>query len=187
MKIYISFIIFCLVVGLISFLPGSALAHRSGCHNLHSCPSDSNTYVCGDLGYPCDGSTSIKNVNITKINVPLLVETTFRDVFGRVPTEAESAYWKKRFRGDKESIYQMRRVMAWHKVNGSGGLPVPSVGNAPTTPLGKRINALFRAVHDGRNPTVSENRYWLSRIKDKPTEVALKNAMAFHKANNIQH
>ena len=26
-------------------------AHRSGCHSLHSCPSDSNTYICGDTGY----------------------------------------------------------------------------------------------------------------------------------------
>ncbi|MFQ5961282.1 MAG: thermonuclease family protein [Candidatus Methylomirabilales bacterium] len=32
----------------------SALAHRSGCHRWHSCPSDHGTYVCGDLGY-CSG------------------------------------------------------------------------------------------------------------------------------------
>lgn len=29
----------------------SAEAHRSGCHRWHSCPSDSGSYVCGDLGY----------------------------------------------------------------------------------------------------------------------------------------
>lgn len=29
----------------------SASAHRSGCHRWHSCPSDSGSYVCGDLGY----------------------------------------------------------------------------------------------------------------------------------------
>ena len=28
-----------------------ALAHRSGCHRWHSCPSDTGSYVCGDLGY----------------------------------------------------------------------------------------------------------------------------------------
>jgi len=27
------------------------LAHRSGCHRYHSCPSDNGSYVCGDLGY----------------------------------------------------------------------------------------------------------------------------------------
>jgi len=26
-------------------------AHRDGCHRWHSCPSDTGTYVCGDLGY----------------------------------------------------------------------------------------------------------------------------------------
>lgn len=29
-------------------------AHRSGCHRWHSCPSDSGSYVCGDIGY-CSG------------------------------------------------------------------------------------------------------------------------------------
>jgi hypothetical protein len=29
----------------------SAQAHRSGCHRWHSCPSDTGSYVCGDLGY----------------------------------------------------------------------------------------------------------------------------------------
>ncbi len=33
-----------------AFAP-SAEAHRSGCHRWHSCPSDSGSYVCGDLGY----------------------------------------------------------------------------------------------------------------------------------------
>lgn len=28
-----------------------AAAHRDGCHRWHSCPSDSGSYVCGDLGY----------------------------------------------------------------------------------------------------------------------------------------
>ena len=35
----------------IVLLPSSAAAHRSGCHRWHSCPSDSGSYVCGDLGY----------------------------------------------------------------------------------------------------------------------------------------
>jgi hypothetical protein len=29
----------------------TADAHRDGCHRWHSCPSDSGTYECGDLGY----------------------------------------------------------------------------------------------------------------------------------------
>ncbi|MGI0041941.1 MAG: PEFG-CTERM sorting domain-containing protein, partial [Nitrosopumilaceae archaeon] len=29
----------------------TSFAHQSGCHRWHSCPSDSGSYVCGDLGY----------------------------------------------------------------------------------------------------------------------------------------
>lgn len=38
---------------------GPAQAHRDGCHRWHSCPSDSGSYVCGDLGYDseCPGTT----------------------------------------------------------------------------------------------------------------------------------
>lgn len=36
------------------FFSSPALAHRSGCHRWHSCPSDSGSYVCGDTGY-CSG------------------------------------------------------------------------------------------------------------------------------------
>jgi hypothetical protein len=37
----------------------SAQAHRDGCHRWHSCPSDTGSYACGDLGYDseCGGST----------------------------------------------------------------------------------------------------------------------------------
>lgn len=32
-------------------VPQTAIAHRSGCHRWHSCPSDTGNYVCGDTGY----------------------------------------------------------------------------------------------------------------------------------------
>lgn len=35
-----------------------AYAHQSGCHRWHSCPSDSGSYVCGDLGYDTYCGTS---------------------------------------------------------------------------------------------------------------------------------
>ncbi len=31
--------------------PKAASAHRNGCHRWHSCPSDTGSYECGDLGY----------------------------------------------------------------------------------------------------------------------------------------
>jgi hypothetical protein len=35
----------------------TAEAHQSGCHRWHSCPSDTGSYVCGDLGYACQYPT----------------------------------------------------------------------------------------------------------------------------------
>ncbi len=36
---------------LITVIPTSLLAHRSGCHRSHNCPSDTGAYICGDRGY----------------------------------------------------------------------------------------------------------------------------------------
>ncbi len=38
-------------------LATSAQAHQSGCHRWHSCPSDTGSYVCSDLGYACQYPT----------------------------------------------------------------------------------------------------------------------------------
>jgi hypothetical protein len=170
------------VVTLAAVVPQASLGHRSGCHNLHTCPSDTGSYACGDLGYPCAGATSIGDVSPTAINVPLAVEAVFKETFDRVPTDAESAYWKKRLRSDKDSVYKLRRAMAWHKANGSFG---PAVEVMVSAGLVQKVNALFRSVHDGRSPTVLENQYWISRIADKPSEVALRGAMAWHRLHRV--
>ena len=43
-------------------MPYDAFAHQSGCHRWHSCPSDTGSYVCGDLGYDtyCPKNTAPK-------------------------------------------------------------------------------------------------------------------------------
>jgi hypothetical protein len=163
--------------GLLFFVfPQVTLAHRSGCHNLHTCPSDTNAYVCGDLGYPCDGATTIKNIAKAATVVPLAVEKAFFDTFGRKPTNLESDYWKKRFRAEKDSVYKIRRAMAWHKLKGLTGPP------AVTTIVADSFNKVY-----GRYPTISENQYWTMRVKDKPTETAIRDTMLFHRINDIKH
>ena len=175
-----------LVVALVILIvPQVALAHRSGCHTLHTCSSDSDTYVCGDLGYPCNGATSISDIALSEINVPLLVEVAFLNEFGRWMTDVESQYWKARFRSDKDSVYKVRRVMDWHHANGSFGPKVPEVVASGVNI--SRINALFRAAYEGRNPSVSENMYWISRIGDKGTEEAMVGAMLYHRVRGITH
>lgn len=165
--------------------PQAALAHRSGCHNLHTCPSDTTSYACGDLGYPCNGATSADAIAPSAISVPLLVEKAFVETFDRTPSDAESAYWKQRFRNDKDGLYKIRRAMAWHQTQGSFGPPASQPARAAA--LVTSMNALFRSVYEGRSPTVAENHYWLSRLNDKPTAQALTDAMTFHKLHSIEH
>lgn len=170
------FLLVCCVGAAMVFVPEAAFAHRSGCHNLHTCPSDSNTYVCGDLGYPCDGSTSISQIPKSATLVPLVIQKAFSDTFGRKPSDFESDYWKKRYRAEKDSIYKIRRAMAWHKLKGSTGPTASST----------IVAGFFRSVY-GRDPSLSENRYWVTRLKDKSSEPAIKDTMLFHKLNKVEH
>lgn len=43
--------VFAASLALCALFPPVAQAHRSGCHRWHSCPADTGSYVCGDLGY----------------------------------------------------------------------------------------------------------------------------------------
>ena len=45
-------IMMVVVLWLMGWLP-AAYTHQDPCHRLHSCPSDRNTYICGDRGH-CD-------------------------------------------------------------------------------------------------------------------------------------
>lgn len=40
-----------LIIFSLTSFPLFVSAHQSGCHRWHSCPSDSGSYICGDLGY----------------------------------------------------------------------------------------------------------------------------------------
>ena len=51
MKIRSLFVLIGTVALLVLFAPQISYEHQDGCHRWHSCPSDSGSYVCGDLGY----------------------------------------------------------------------------------------------------------------------------------------
>ena len=122
--------------------------------------------------------------------VPLVVETEFKRVFGRKPTGLESDYWKIRARDDKTNKNSLRAAMGWHKSHGSTGpanlLKNAMVAGEQITDLVPRLNSIFKSVYD-RTPTLSEHGYWLSRIPEKKDEQALRDAMAFHKLSGISH
>ena len=47
----ILFLLIIIAMLFIILFPMEGFGHRDGCHRWHSCPSDSGSYVCGDLGY----------------------------------------------------------------------------------------------------------------------------------------
>ncbi len=77
-KYLISFIVIILMFSIA--LPVSA--HRSGCHRWHSCPSDTDSYVCGDLGYTSGCPKTVMPTPtlapVTQLKTtPVLIETPF--------------------------------------------------------------------------------------------------------------
>ncbi|MFF0382840.1 hypothetical protein [Streptomyces sp. NPDC004286] len=73
----------------LGLFPPVAQAHRDGCHRWHSCPSDTGSYICGDLGYDtyCGGgggaSEPAPAVDITAPRQPEVVKPP-ADKGGRV-------------------------------------------------------------------------------------------------------
>lgn len=76
--------------------------------------------------------------------------------------------------------------MLWHKNKGSAG-PKTVPGTPAKVDMVKSMNTLFASVYDGRIPSESEYKYWVSRIKDKPTPPAMIGAMYYHKVHRIGH
>jgi hypothetical protein len=130
------------------------------------------------------------NCGISNQSVPAVVARHFSQVFGRSITHAESVYWKTRARGDKCHENDLAGAMRWHKQKGSAGPAISQNVVGINQSSGKvhplQIKSLFRTVYN-RNPSISENSYWLSRINDKPSVVAMLGAMKFHWAARVSH
>lgn len=66
-------VVLALSVGLLIY-GTPVLAHRNGCHRWHSCPSDTGSYVCGDLGYytycPSSRPTAKPSQDLTPTRTP---------------------------------------------------------------------------------------------------------------------
>ena len=57
------FLLLTLIIGsLFIFSVFIASAHQSGCHRWHSCPSDTGSYICGDLGYTSECPSSYPSI-----------------------------------------------------------------------------------------------------------------------------
>jgi len=85
-----------IILALVFFVPQISYEHQDGCHRWHSCPSDSGSYVCGDLGYDTfcpkqQSATSTESQTIKKI--PIITETLpIQDDDNKVSENLE--FWK---------------------------------------------------------------------------------------------
>ena len=120
----------------------------------------------------------------------LTFTAVFKEVNAKDPTGDDQDYWINRILNSSLNDSALREKMKYYKSIGKtrpDHLPSPQVAGAKMGALAPKINSIFRSVYDGRNPTPAENTYWVSRIKDKRSEQAMKDAMFFHKANKIKH
>lgn len=85
-----------LAAGALTFTAATpADAHRDGCHRWHSCPSDSGSYICGDLGYDsgCPGTTETTEPDQSEdetVEPDLFEDTSGLDLYEDLDLEAPS-------------------------------------------------------------------------------------------------
>lgn len=87
-------------------------AHRDGCHRWHSCPSDSGSYTCGDLGYTSECGAVIS----APVYIPRVPVKTTQTI-----TREESIPFKTITR------YDYREYPGYTKVKTAGSLGVKVV------------------------------------------------------------
>lgn len=74
------------------FIAQPSYAHKDGCHRWHSCPSDTGSYVCGDLGNTseCGGTVQqpvqpIQEQTSTNTPIPARIYPTWTPYLTRKP------------------------------------------------------------------------------------------------------
>src|SRR4051812_6786938 len=95
----------CLVVVfsllLVNGFATNVSAHRSGCHRWHSCPSDTGSYVCGDLGYTSECGTSTYSTPTYTPPAPHVPVVTTKNITSNeaVPFVKKTKYTSREYPG----------------------------------------------------------------------------------------
>jgi hypothetical protein len=95
-------LVLLLLLGL--FVASPVSAHRSGCHRWHSCPSDTGSYTCGDLGYTsgCGYTVPVRQED-SPTNKPLptirIITSTLTPTFEPSATPTLEPTWGPDVRG----------------------------------------------------------------------------------------
>ncbi len=128
----------------------TASAHRDGCHRWHSCPSDSGSYVCGDLGYTSECGGSLPDVSG--------ITSDYGGTDYSVPTRPSSSYRVRLYGPAEVMLGQPARYSA--RVTGNRDdlslFPVSSVG-LQTARLGGQRSYGSGSTYDDFNSLVWES------------------------------
>lgn len=126
----VALLLSCTSILSLSMVP-MAEAHRSGCHRWHSCPSDTGSYICGDLGYTsgCQafGGGSVRVPPVDRVRILTLQElrqlrVAYQDLQSqyqarsRALTEAQGRLMEAEnlIGVQRQEIYRLRRYLgAW--------------------------------------------------------------------------
>ena len=126
----------CMGLGFLALPVAPAEAHRDGCHRWHSCPSDSGSYVCGDLGYWSEcpgGKPGSSEPDTSEPDVEEDYEPPSSPRFGRVESAARGRV-TLRVRAEKGAKVRVdseagRRVATATATGASRGCQIVCVSN----------------------------------------------------------
>lgn len=175
---------FLLTIGLLvifvfsfSVLVPSASAHRSGCHRWHSCPSDTGSYICGDLGYNSECPT----VNTQPTRTPVIsVRNAASEEVEKYSEETRYVYdeyegYTKVIQEGLNGIDNVTTPITYTDgVETSRGTPQKTIKTSPTnkiTLVGARIKP--QAIVESVSKTKKKDKYDISGTYKPSSEVVL--------------
>jgi len=91
-------------------------AHQSGCHRWHSCPSDSGSYICGDIGYcsQCSDNQYCKSGHPRTSDENVQSQTQMPDISTqKIPEwiKTSVSWWSQDLVDDSEFISSMEYLI----------------------------------------------------------------------------
>ncbi len=125
-------------------------AHRSGCHRWHSCPSDTGSYICGDLGYTsgCGGAVESAPDNTGQYIAPPEAQYVHPTVIPtriptRIPTPTPTKYIETEL--DRQKMFKVVSIIDGDTIDVRirGVIERVSQGNRD------KYKRLLRYVYDG--------------------------------------
>jgi endonuclease YncB( thermonuclease family) len=142
-----------------------AQSHRSGCHRWHSCPPDTGSYVCGDLGYCsqcpdnqyCQGGKPRTTAQAPSQTIPSRVPAATK------PQRIEEGPVTRVADGDTFTVITSNQTKLRIRMFGIDAPETPKGSKFPGQPYGKEAEAYLKQLVEGKR--VKVEIYQVDRYK----------------------